>query len=145
MAELLHGVAGTPTVAQAETEESPVLLVQSAPLLGGDPAWPGAERKVAAGDLVDLRDVDTEPVAVSRPAPSYPDAARRMRRDGTVNLRLLVDESGSVTMVEPAGDSAATEFLAAAQRAARKWTYEPARKDGVPVKVWIPVRVVFKP
>jgi hypothetical protein len=29
-------------------------------------------------------------------------------------------------------------------KAVRSWVYEPARKDGVVVKVWLPVSVSFK-
>ncbi len=98
----------------------------------------------SAGEVVDLSEVDAAPVAKSRLAPRYPEAARRMRREGRVILRLLVDETGKVANVERVGGSRVSEFLPAAEQAVRSWTYEPAMKDGVRVKVWLTVQVVFK-
>ena len=122
--------------------EAPELLVGSAPPPPGEAAWPPQSRPASVGDLVDLNEVDAPPVAASRPAPTYPASARRMHRQGKVILRLLVDETGRVERVEPLG-SAASEFHQAAERAVRRWTYEPARKDGVRVKVWLTVQLVF--
>jgi TonB family protein len=32
----------------------------------------------------------------------------------------------------------------AAVEAVKQWTYEPATKDGVPVKIWMPVSMSFQ-
>ena len=85
------------------------------------------------------------PVAKTRAQPAYPEFARRMRYSGTAVLRILVDETGSVTEAAPEDNSARKEFLAAAIKAVRTWTYSPATKNGVPVKTRITVRIVFQP
>ncbi len=105
----------------------------------------GSPEAVQAGALVDLAQVDVPPVPRTRVQPSYPAVARGLRVEAKVVLRLLVDERGRVAVVEAdAGESAAT-FAEEARKAARDWTYSPASKGGVPVKVWIVERITFKP
>jgi protein TonB len=63
---------------------------------------------------------------------------------GTVTLRVLVNEQGGVDQVEVVSGVDRRVLDRAAVRAAKRWTYEPASKDGVAVKVWIVQRVTFK-
>ena len=92
------------------------------------PVW------VAEGSLVPFDGTVTPPVRVSGNAPEYPGEARRLNLLGTVKVEMIVDENGAPTnlrVVESAGeilDQAVVE-------AVRGWTYEPARKDGVKVKL----------
>jgi len=95
------------------------------------------------GSFVELGDVDKPPVAVSRPAPVYPPAARQMRRQGEIEMRLLIDAQGQVAAVELL-TGGRSDFAMAAERAARLWKYRPAMKDGVPVQVKIVEKVAFK-
>jgi protein TonB len=108
-------------------------------------AGPSSPAPIHPGDFVEVGSVDTSPVAKTRAQPAYPEFARRMRYSGTVVLRILVDETGSVTEAAPADDSARQDFLAAAIRAVRTWTYSPATKNGVPVKTRVTVRIAFQP
>lgn len=110
------------------------------------PQPPAAEPRVGTvpGSIVDLSETDSPPVAVSRTAPAYPPVALRMRREGKVAVRLLVDENGTVVDAVAADASAPADFAAEAVKAARNWRYRPAKKDGVPVKVWITEGIVFK-
>jgi protein TonB len=142
----------TPDVTTSTETEIPLPLAppRLEPLpVGSDAARPRISpevfvRRAQPGELVDLRDVDRAPVATSRPAPTYPPAARQMRRQGEVELRLLVDETGQVASVEVVGGNAKSDFAAAAVRAARNWKYRAATKDGVPVQVKIVEKVAFK-
>ena len=95
------------------------------------------------GSLVELQDVDKPPVVVNRPAPIYPPAARQMRREGEIEMRLLIDAQGQVAAVEVL-TGGRSDFAMAAERAARRWKYRPAIKDGVPVQVKIVEKVSFK-
>jgi protein TonB len=92
---------------------------------------------------------DTEglvlPVALpGRARPAYPEAARRMRLEGTVVLKAVVDESGHVVSIrvhsEPSVD---VGFIDAAIDAVSRWRYEPGRYGGEPVGVEITVVVDF--
>lgn len=97
------------------------------------------------GALVDVSEPGVlAPVVDKTPPLQYPQLALRQRVEGTVELNVLVDEKGLVTdatVVKGAGkvglDEAAIENV-------KKRRYRPATKDGVPVKVWIPVRVQFR-
>jgi len=65
----------------------------------------------------------------------------RLGVEGTVGLRVLVDENGAVIEVEVVrGTKHLTE---AAVAGVERWRYRPATKNSVPVKVWIPVTVRF--
>jgi TonB family protein len=71
--------------------------------------------------------------------------ALRQKAEGTVELRALVNEIGVVTEVLVMTGLATREDLnAAAVEHVRKWTFRPATKSGVPVKVWLPVAVEFR-
>ncbi len=101
---------------------------------------------VTPGQLVDLNDAGVIAPVVQRQAnPVYPPIALRQRLDGVVELSVLVDEKGNVAdakLVSGAGGKAGLNE--AAIDSVRKRKYRPALKDGVPVKVWVPVRVQFR-
>ena len=100
---------------------------------------------IKAGTLVDVNEAGViAPVAVVKPSLAYPPIALRQRIEGKVDLSVLVDERGGVTdarVVSGAGgrsglNEAASEYV-------RRWKFRPATKDGVVVKTWTPVSVVF--
>jgi protein TonB len=70
-------------------------------------------------------------------------SASRLRQEGTVVVNVLVDENGRVVDTELIR-GVSEELDGAAIRAVKGWTYKPAKKDGVKVKVWKPEKVVFK-
>ena len=100
-------------------------------------------QRVRWGSFVELQDVDKVPVPVSRPAPTYPPGARQMRREGEVELRLLIDARGEVAAVERL-TGGKSDLSAAAERAVRRWRYQPAMKDGVQVQTKIVEKIAFK-
>lgn len=85
----------------------------------------------------------TRPKALNSPAPYYTQAARRNGVEGSVYLRVLVGEDGKVEMakvVRGLPDGLTEEAIKAAYRL----KFEPAKKEGKPVKYWIPILVEFK-
>jgi TonB family protein len=84
----------------------------------------------------------SEPVELSRVRPVYPPEARAKGVTGVVKLNAVIDESGTVTSVEPVQSPDAT-LTAAAAEAVGQWTYKPAMKDGRPIKVRLSVTVSF--
>lgn len=108
------------------------------------PAAP-VQPKVQAGDLVEAGPGVTAPRLSSRLEPRYPPAARRLRRSATVDVRVLVDERGRVIEAAQVGAKAGLGFDDAALDAARRAAFHPAAKDGVRVKMWTTLRVVFQP
>ena len=82
---------------------------------------------------------------VSQPRSRYPPLAQARRLSGTVWLRALVDEKGAVVDASLVRASPrALGFEDAAMQLVRKRVYRPATKQGVPVRVWLPITVEFQ-
>lgn len=136
--------SGDPTAATAEEEIAEARPTPPA-VEEPDPQPAVAESAVDRGDLVALSDPEVaRPVLVVQPRAEYPIVARRMRREATVELRVLVDEQGLPSRIESAGRSAGLGFDDAARAAVERARWRPATKDGVPVKVWIQTAVRFQ-
>lgn len=131
----------TPTPEPTAAAAAPPATTAAAPAIapGGDSTTPGM--------LVDTSDPRlVRPVLVSEAKARFPLAAEKMRISGTVEVLALIDETGhvveaSVTHVQPAK----LGFEQAALAHVRTRTYKPATRDGVPVKVRMPIIVNFKP
>jgi TonB family protein len=106
----------------------------------GTPVPPKARR----GELYALANVDTSPVPVRFEQPVYDDAARRLKQQGEVIVEVLIDETGEVAEARLVQEIPNSRLNDATLRAARRWSYRPAVKDGVPVKVWKSERIVFE-
>ncbi|HEY2512592.1 MAG TPA: TonB-dependent receptor [Polyangiaceae bacterium] len=82
------------------------------------------------------------PVLESHPEAVYPPEALKDRVEGSVGLEISVDETGRVTdarVTSPAGHG----FDEAALAAVKQWTFQPARKDGQPVRATIQLAFPF--
>jgi TonB family protein len=85
----------------------------------------------------------TSPVALVRVQPSYSEAARKAKWQGTVTVSLIVDAQGrpqDVRVVKALGfglDEMAVE-------AVQKWTFKPGEKDGKPVPVEATIEINFR-
>lgn len=81
------------------------------------------------------------PAFIEKVQPVYPRFARRLGKEGTVLLRLAIDESGTLTTVEIV-ERAGHGFDEAAVAAVRTSRFKPARHRGVPVpcRALLPVR-----
>jgi TonB family protein len=107
------------------------------------PLPPPAPPPTVEGQLVPLGPGVTPPRKIDGPSAAYPERARERNLEGTVTLGLIVDENGrpqELTIVESAGPL----LDAAVLDAVRRWVFEPARKDGVRVKVRWQVRQIFQ-
>lgn len=74
--------------------------------------------------------------------PYYPKEVIPDKRPGMVLLKIDVDAKGRVTAVDVI-ESTALIFESQARQAARQWSFEPARRDGVNVPATIVVPVEF--
>ena len=83
------------------------------------------------------------PRALNTPDPEYSEEARKAKYQGTVVLWLIVDQNGRPQQVKVAR-SLGMGLDQKAIEAVRKWTFEPAQKDGKPVAVQINVEVNFR-
>ncbi|MEZ2417449.1 energy transducer TonB [Luteibacter sp. RCC_6_2] len=81
---------------------------------------------------------------VSAPAPAYPRAAVTGHMQGTVTLRILVDEAGKPVdvIVENSSGHPVLDRAARDQVLAR-WRFQPAKANGQPVRAWARIPVTF--
>jgi protein TonB len=106
---------------------------------------PAAAAKANPGDLVDLAAVDEQPKVLKSVNPTIPAQALRFGKEGTVTVNALINEAGNVVetgILKGLKDDMGLEKAAA--DAVKKWKFQPAKKDGVNVKVWKPVVITFK-
>jgi TonB family protein len=109
--------------AVAANQQVPVINLDSEP-----PPTPGPRpilKPVSGGVL--------NGVALSLPAPLYPDAAKRSRTSGVVTVDVVLDETGKV--VSANASSGPTMLRDAAVQAALKARFSPTKLSGQPVKV----------
>ena len=83
------------------------------------------------------------PRALNTPDPEYSEEARKAKYQGAVVLWLIVDQNGRPRDVKVAR-SLGMGLDQKAIEAVRRWTFEPAQKDGKPVAVQINVEVNFR-
>jgi protein TonB len=127
----------------AKTETTPP---QSSPAGGNDAGSQQAQApKANTGDLIELAAVDEQPKLLRSFDPVYPTQAARFGKEGQVTVNALINEAGNVTqtgILKGLKDDMGLEK--AAEAAVRKWKFQPAKKDGVNVKVWKPIVITFK-
>jgi protein TonB len=83
------------------------------------------------------------PEATKQVQPDYPEAARRDSLEGTVWLKVYIDEKGRV--IQASVQKSDNEvFNEPALAAARKWTFKPVMQEGKPVGLWVSIPYKFK-
>jgi TonB family protein len=138
-------------VASSPSAEGAVTLPQAEVARGGQDAvtqtiTPAAQPEpVEVGQLVEPGPGVTPPRIVDRPSPRYPPTARRLGQVATVQIRVLVDENGRVLETEQVGPNVGFGFDQEALNAARGTTWRPAMKSDVPVRMWVDLRIEFRP
>jgi TonB family protein len=88
------------------------------------------------------RDVTTKVRLISKPEPTYTEAARQYQVEGTVVLKAVFSSSGKVTSIRihqtlPSG------LTEQAVKAARRIQFIPAVLDGKNVSMWIQLEYNF--
>lgn len=136
--------APEPAAAGAQVQETTVPP-------SGEPSSPArdvpaqaAAPAVLPGQLVELSEAERPPIATKKVPPIYPEVARRFRIEGTITVNALVNEFGKVIdtrIIRGIKDDHGLH--GAAEDAVRKWKFTPAYIREVPVKVWMPIVIVF--
>ena len=83
------------------------------------------------------------PRPIDQEQPAYPSDAYRNGETGTVVLRITVGEDGHPYGIAIARSSRSRSLDRAAITAARRWRFEPAIRNGVPVSDTVEIPVVF--
>lgn len=81
---------------------------------------------------------------LNNPNPDYPAAARRLRIQGEVIVRAMVDPAGRAGEVKIQRSSGAGLLDEAALRAVRDYRFVPARRGSEPVAHWVDVPFTFR-
>lgn len=116
----------------------------SPPLGRSTPAPEPTEAPVRAPTPAPARNDETPPKIQSVVKPVYPPFALRARVRGTVILRVLVGETGIPLDIEVV-TGVAGGLTEAAVEAVRRWRFQPARRDGTPVRAWTTIPIPFEP
>jgi protein TonB len=109
--------------------------------LAGSGAGPGEEPGI--GGRSGFRDDVSQPVLLSKIEPEYSDEARKVKLQGSVFLRIVVDERGraeSIVVTQGLGlglDERAME-------AVKKWRFKPGMRGGRPVPTTAIIQVTFR-
>ena len=104
------------------------------------------KRGFTSADSADVRvlEVAKDPVLKKKVEPHYTPMARQAKTRGIVVLKVVIRENGSVGSVIPIR-SLGNGLTGEAERAVRKWRYEPAKVDGKPVSVTLEIPISFRP
>lgn len=109
------------------------------------PAAPGdSDRTPRETANVSAAMVMATPRYSENPPPEYPAIARRRGYQGTVILEVFVKESGRVGNLRIAESSSHSLLDKAALKAVKRWKFQPGRRQGLPVAMWIRVPVDFR-
>jgi len=132
----------TPT---ATPEPTPLPVVDTAPVMNEGTVL---ARPVVEGEAVDSFDAGLpglETLAYDvHPAPRYPRQAMRTGVEGTVTLRVLVDEQGWPKSVEVERSSGHRELdRAAREHVLAKWRFHPAQRQGRTISAYALVPIAF--
>ncbi|MGD9504686.1 MAG: energy transducer TonB [Syntrophobacteraceae bacterium] len=139
-----------PAVQETSSVEAPAQTVGTGPATGVEatsnaPAGVRGGTGQAQGPVETAFGAGNGPRFIDKALPRYPRLARENGKEGTVLLRLTIDERGRLTDVEVV-KGAGFGLDEAAVQAVRNSTFGPAVRDGKPVKcrASLPIRFVLK-
>jgi TonB family protein len=101
--------------------------------------------QVKEGDVVTITDVDTPPVTVSNPPVEITEYyTRRLKATEVILVSYLVDHNGKVEDIRLIRKSGIKKINTMIEKTIRTWTFKPAVKNNVKVKVWKTVSFTLK-
>jgi len=80
---------------------------------------------------------------LNNPAPEYPPLSRRLREEGKVILRVLVNEQGLPAEVQLKNSSGFKRLDSVALDTVKHWRFVPARRGSEPIAAWVLVPLSF--
>ena len=112
-------------------------------VLSGDGSGAGS---LDAGfdNVIEEGEADIPPLKRIFNPPNYPERARNEGIEGTVIVKLLIDENGNVRRVRVIKAPKYWGFDDSVRKAAKLWKFEPAKLNNMPVKVWATQVIEFR-
>lgn len=136
--------------APVASEPAPVLATppsapapQAAAPVRSEPAAPAAA-PVAAQAAEPITPPVFDARYLDNPAPAYPSMSRRLREQGQVLLRVLVNAGGAADAVEIRATSGHERLDDAARDTVRRWRFVPAKRGAEAVPAWVVVPITFR-
>lgn len=125
------------TMLQEIAQQQSAALAAQQPDL--EPDWSEAEPETGAV----VQAADSPARVTHAPSPGYPAAAMRRRESGEVMLRLHVGSNGRLRGVEILRSSGFRSLDRAATQAVRRWSFEPAMRNGAAVDGILQIPIQF--
>jgi len=139
-----------PAIQLAEPTTLPVLSPRPRPVDlqtgAADTAKPMPRTMPTPAPTVQAKVTETAqaPSFLNNPPPKYPDLAAQRGWEGEVLLKLMIDETGTITTIVIERSSGHEILDAAAVNAVRRWRAKPATRFGRPVKTIEYLPVLFR-
>ena len=80
---------------------------------------------------------------VREPIPRYPPKSRKLREQGMVVLRVLIDEQGTACSIEIETSSGSVRLDHAAREAVQRAAFRPYVEDGLPRRAFVLIPIEF--
>ena len=96
------------------------------------------------GQILDMESVTDPPRDIRNESPPYPQIARRHNAEGSVKIKILIDENGEVEQTQILECVGHPSFRGAVRKTVPHWRFTPPRHHGQPLKVWCVREIEFK-
>jgi TonB family protein len=135
-----------PEISKTEIKPQEKVLTQDSPIAATRPIEEIDERPLAVSPSEEFQGVISEakPLEHANPAPVYPQIARRRGWEGTVYLRIFVDEQGAPENIKIHQSSGHDVLDQSALHTVSKWMFSPAIKGNKNISSWVIVPVKFQ-
>jgi len=121
---------------------------QSPIVVAPPPPAPPAPAPISAPPAPAAPPALTQPIFnadyLDNPAPAYPPMSRRMREQGRVILRVLVNTAGRADEVQLRTSSGSGRLDDAARETVKRWRFVPAKQGNDPVPAWVLIPISFR-
>jgi protein TonB len=95
-------------------------------------------------DLFAVGDLDQPLAPMTRMPPVYPLGAKRRGIEGSVTVRFVVNEQGTVEQITVVESQPPGTFDDSVMRCVRGWRFQPGTVEGQPVRVWAETTIHFE-
>ena len=112
-------------------QSAPAVSVASAPAAPAAPAAPRIELPSTQADYL------------NNPKPPYPPLSKRLREEGKVVVRVLIEPDGTASKAEIRTSSGFDRLDQTALQTALRWRYVPGKRNGTPEAMWFNVPINF--
>ncbi len=124
--------------------QAPSPIVTAPPGPPAPAAAPTADAAAGAPGPVSTTPPNFSAGYLENPSPAYPAVSRRMREEGKVMLRVLVNARGTADEVQVRTSSGIARLDEAAQETVRRWKFVPAKRGSEAVAAWVLIPISFR-